>query len=148
MSGNAKFRWFLLAPLPLAVLSASLATIFLYESAQPWIFGRYSLPYIIFSLLTTASIIFILFIYFRFKRKSFLIYGGLVIGLCSFTFLVEVAGQIYATFHPSYRVLRYVPEETLGWKLVPNLEFVYTGEHWYAREFSVPIKINSLGFRV
>ena len=61
--------------------------------------------------------------------------------------MVEVAGQIYATFHPSYRVLRYVPEETLGWKLAPNLEFVYTGEHWYAREFSVPIKINSLGFR-
>ena len=73
MSGNAKFRWFLLAPLPLAVLSASLATIFLYESAQPWIFGRYSLPYFVISLLTTASIIFILFIYFRFKRKAFLI---------------------------------------------------------------------------
>jgi len=124
-----------------------LATIFLHESRQPWIFGRYSLPYFIFSLISTATSIFILFIYFRFKSKSFLIYGGLVIGLCSFTFLVEVVGQVYATFRPSYRVLNYVPEETLGWKLAPNLEFVSTGEHWYAREFSVPIKINSLGFR-
>ena len=147
MFGNSKFRCFLLASLPFAVLSASLATIFLHESPQPWIFGRYSLPYFIFSLLTTVSIIFILFIYFRFKRKAFFIYGGLVVGFCSFIFFVEVAGQVYAALRPSYRVLSYVPEKTLGWKLAPNLEFVSTGEHWYAREFSVPIKINSLGFR-
>ena len=147
MFGNSKFRCFLLASLPFAVLSASLATIFLHESPQPWIFGRYSLPYFIFSLLTTVSIIFILFIYFRFKRKAFFIYGGLVVGFCSFIFFVEVAGQVYAALRPSYRVLSYVPEKTLGWKLAPNLEFVSTGGHWYAREFSVPIKINSLGFR-
>ena len=128
-------------------INVFLAIMFLHKSPQPWIFGRYSLPYFIFSLISTATSIFILFIYFRFKSKSFLIYGGLVIGLCSFTFLVEVVGQVYATFRPSYRVLNYVPEETLGWKLAPNLEFVSTGEHWYAREFSVPIKINSLGFR-
>ena len=147
MSSNSKFKCFLLASLPFAVLSASLATIFLHESPQPWIFGRYSLPYFIFSLLTTVSIIFILFIYFRFKRKAFFIYGGLVVGFCFFIFFVEVAGQVYAALRPSYRVLSYVPEKTLGWKLAPNLEFVSTGGHWYAREFSVPIKINSLGFR-
>jgi hypothetical protein len=55
-------------------------------------------------------------------------------------FFVEVAGQVYAALRPSYRVLSYVPEKTLGWKLAPNLEFVSTGGHWYAREFSVPIK--------
>ena len=118
MFGNSKFRCFLLASLPFAVLSASLATIFLHESPQPWIFGRYSLPYFIFSLLATVSIIFILFIYFRFKRKAFFIYGGLVVGFCSFIFFVEVAGQVYAALRPSYRVLSYVPEKTL---VVPTI---------------------------
>ena len=147
MFTKTKSRWFLLVLLPLVLLATFLTTIFLHESPQPWIFGRYSLPYFTFLLLTTASIIFIFFIYFRFKRESFLIYGGLVVGLCFFIFLIEIGGQVYAAFHPSYRVLRYIPEETLGWKLAPNLEFVSTGDHWYAREFSVPIKINSLGFR-
>lgn len=147
MFTKKKLRWFLLGPLSIALLVTFLTTIFLHESPQPWIFGRYSLPYFTFLLLTTASIIFIFFIYFRFKRESFLIYGGLVVGLCFFIFLIEIGGQVYAAFHPSYRVLRYIPEETLGWKLAPNLEFVSTGDHWYAREFSVPIKINSLGFR-
>jgi|TARA_B110000495_G_C22995510_1_gene586844 hypothetical protein len=147
MFTKTKSRWFLLVLLPLVLLATFLTTIFLHESPQPWIFGRYSLPYFTFLLLTTASIIFIFFIYFRFKRESFKIYGGLLVGLCFFIFLIEIGGQVYAAFHPSYRVLRYIPEETLGWKLAPNLEFVSTGDHWYAREFSVPIKINSLGFR-
>jgi len=147
MFAKKKSRWFLLVLLPVALLATFLTIIFVHESPQPWIFGRYSLPYFTFLLLTTASIIFIFFIYFRFKRESFFIYGGLVVGLCFFIFLIEIEGQIYAAFHPSYRVLRYVPDETLGWKLAPNLEFVSTDEHWYAREFSVPIKINSLGFR-
>ena len=90
---------------------------------------------------------FVLYIYFRYRRRAFLIYGGLVAVFCFFILLIEVAGQGYAAFHPSSRVLRYIPEETLGWKLVPNLEFIFTDDHWYSREFSVPIKINSLGFR-
>ena len=147
MFTKKKSSWFLLVLLPLTLLAAFLVTIFLHESPQPWIFGRYSLPYFVSLLLTTASIIFIFFIYFRFKRKSFLIYGGLVAVFCFFILLIEVAGQGYAAFHPSSRVLRYIPEETLGWKLAPNLEFIFTDDHWYSREFSVPIKINSSGFR-
>jgi len=125
----------------------TLIPIFLHESPQPWIFGRYSLSYFIFSLFIIASIIFVSYIYFRYKRKAFLIYAGLVIGLCFATLLIEAAGQFYTSIRPSYRLLHYVPEKTLGWKLVPDLEFIYTAPHWYAREFSVPIKINSLGFR-
>ena len=125
----------------------SLIPIFLHESPQPWIFGRYSLSYFILSLFIIASIIFVSYIYFRYKRKAFLIYAGLVIGLCFATLLIEAAGQFYTSIRPSYRLLHYVPEKTLGWKLVPDLEFIYTAPHWYAREFSVPIKINSLGFR-
>lgn len=125
----------------------SLISIFLHESTQPWIFERYSLPYFILSLFIVASIMFVLFIYFRYKGKALLIYAGLVIVLCSGTLLIEAAGQIYASLRPSYRLLHYIPEKTLGWKLAPDLKFIYTAPYWYAREFSVPIKINSLGFR-
>ena len=76
-----------------------------------------------------------------------MVYAGLLIGTCSFALLIEIFGQIYISFRPSYNVLRYVPEKTIGWKLAPNLNFISTDEYWYAREFSVPIKVNSLGFR-
>jgi hypothetical protein len=44
-------------------------------------------------------------------------------------------------------VLSVVPDRVVGWKLLPNLHFIWTGHYWYAREFSVPVKTNSIGFR-
>ena len=127
-------------------LSFFITTLF-HKSPQPWLFGRYSLPYFVLLLFIFASILFILFIYFWFQKKAPLIYAGIVIGACSFALLIEIVGQIYVSFRPSYDVLRYVPEKIIGWKLAPNLNFISTDEYWYAREYSVPIKTNSLGFR-
>ena len=124
-------------------LSFFITTLF-HKSPQPWLFGRYSLPYFVLLLFIFASILFILFIYFWFQKKAPLIYAGIVIGTCSFALLIEIVGQIYVSFRPSYDVLRYVPEKIIGWKLAPNLNFISTDEYWYVREYSVPIKINSL----
>ena len=61
--------------------------------------------------------------------------------------LIEVVGQLYAYSNPGYETLSAIPDRTVGWRLAPNLEYVHTGGHWYANEFSVEIKHNSQGFR-
>ncbi len=60
---------------------------------------------------------------------------------------IEVGGQIYVYFNPSYKVIPFEPHRVLGWRFIPNSEHIITGHHWYAREFSSKIKINSHGFR-
>jgi hypothetical protein len=64
-----------------------------------------------------------------------------------FLFIIAIAGQFYTRLHPSYEILSSFPDRQLGWKLVPNSLFTYTGSHWYENEFKTEIKINSLGFR-
>jgi len=71
---------------------------------------------------------------------NFLVFLGLVLGL-------EGTLQLVATIHPSYDVLFLQPDRGLGWKQVPNLEWTWAGSYWYAADFSVPVKTNSLGFR-
>ena len=62
-------------------------------------------------------------------------------------FVVEICGQVYAYFHPAYKVIPFAPHPILGWSFIPNTEHIITGNHWYAREFSAKVKINSHGFR-
>ena len=64
-----------------------------------------------------------------------------------FLVIIAIAGQVYTGLHPSYEILSSIPDRQLGWKLVPNSLFTYTGAHWYEREYKTQIKINSLGFR-
>ena len=61
--------------------------------------------------------------------------------------LIAVAGQIYTFSNPGYENLDVIPDRQIGWRLVPNSLFTYTGTHWYEREFKTQIKTNSLGFR-
>jgi len=61
--------------------------------------------------------------------------------------LIEVVGQLYAYSNPGYETLSAIPDRTVGWRLAPNLEYISTGGHWYANDFSAEIKHNSLGFR-
>ena len=60
--------------------------------------------------------------------------------------VIEVGGQIYVYSHPGYEVIPFVPDPILGWRFT-NSENIITGNHWYAREFSTKVKINSHGFR-
>ncbi len=50
-------------------------------------------------------------------------------------------------FNPSYKAIPFKPDPILGWRFIPNTEHIVTGNHWYAREFSAHVKINSQGFR-
>ena len=61
--------------------------------------------------------------------------------------IIAVAGQIYTFLKPGYKVLDVIPDRDIGWRLVPNATFTYTGNHWYENEFKTQIKVNSLGFR-
>lgn len=61
--------------------------------------------------------------------------------------LLEAAGQAVALIFPSYEVLFLQPDRVVGWKQVPSLDWTWAGHHWYAADFSVHVKTNSLGFR-
>jgi len=82
------------------------------------------------------------------KSKTFckLLIANLVVFL-TVLLVVEIGGQIYVYFHPSYKILPFIPHQVLGWGFIPNSKHIMTGDHWYSREFSSKIKINSHGFR-
>jgi hypothetical protein len=61
--------------------------------------------------------------------------------------LIEVIGKAYAFYNPGHETLYAVPDEFIGWRMTPNLEYTHTGSNWYQNEFKVQIKHNSLGFR-
>ena len=82
------------------------------------------------------------------KKKTFvkLLIANFITLLAVFT-VIEGAGQIYAYFHRSYKILPFIPDPVFGWRFIPNSEHIMTGRHWYAREFNAKVKINSHGFR-
>jgi lysophospholipase L1-like esterase len=80
-------------------------------------------------------------------RKGLLVVLGNVAVSALLLGLAEVVGQVYATLHPAYEVLYLEPDPAIGWKLVPGLAWLSTGSFWYARDFTVEVKDNALGFR-
>jgi hypothetical protein len=82
------------------------------------------------------------------KAKSFflLLFSNILVFMAA-AIIVELGGQTYAYLHPAYKILSFAPDPILGWRFIPNTEHINTGSHWYAREFSVNVKINSHGFR-
>jgi hypothetical protein len=75
------------------------------------------------------------------------IFAAQVLTLAIVLAIIETGGQVYAGFHPSYESLSAIPDPIVGWRLAPNLKYIHTGGHWYAREYSVDIVHNALGFR-
>ena len=67
--------------------------------------------------------------------------------LAVFLVIIALVGQIYTLSKPGYENLDVIPDLQIGWRLVPNSMFTYTGMHWYENEFKTQLKINSLGFR-
>ena len=61
--------------------------------------------------------------------------------------LIEVIGKAYAFYNPGHETLYAVPDEFIGWRMTPNLEYTHTGSNWYQNEFKVQIRHNSVGFR-
>ena len=44
-----------------------------------------------------------------------------------FLVIIAIAGQIYTFLRPGYKVLDVIPDRDIGWRLVPNATFTYTG---------------------
>jgi len=80
-------------------------------------------------------------------KNIFKILLAQILTLVILLILIAVAGQIYTFSNPGYENLDVIPDRQIGWRLVPNSLFTYTGTHWYEREFKTQIKTNSLGFR-
>lgn len=80
------------------------------------------------------------------RKALSLLLGNLLVFL-ALLLVVELGGQLYATLHPAYQGLPMQPDRAIGWKLTPGLRWISTGNHWYARDFSVPVAANSAGFR-
>ena len=80
-------------------------------------------------------------------KKIFKIFLAQVVTLVAFLLIIAIAGQVYTFINPSYENLDVIPDPNMGWRLVPNATFTFTGTHWYANEFKTQIKVNSLGFR-
>jgi hypothetical protein len=76
----------------------------------------------------------------RIVTINLLVFGAILM-------VVEVALQGVAVIWPSYDVLFLKPDRVLGWKMVPNFHWQWTGHHWYASDFSVAVAANSDGFR-
>ncbi len=84
------------------------------------------------------------------ERKPQILFKLIAVNIFIFLIVaafIEVCGQIYVYFHPSYKVIPFEPHPILGWRFIPSSEHIITGHHWYAREFSSKVKINSHGFR-
>ena len=83
------------------------------------------------------------------KFKNFLkLFLANILVFLAVAIVIEVGGQIYAYFHPAYKVIPFAPHPVMGWRFIPNSDHIVTGDYWYAREFSAEVKINSHGFRI
>jgi hypothetical protein len=80
-------------------------------------------------------------------RKLVKIAGINVLVFVGLLAAIELGAQIVALARPSYDVLYLQPDRAVGWKLVPDLRFTWTGFEWYADEFSVDVVTNQFGFR-
>ncbi len=103
--------------------------------------------YLILLLLAVSLSFYTLFIFFYFRVKAVFILLATFLCIVSLAVIVEICGQIYGYLHPSYVNLVLIPDSLTGWKFLPNSEHIHTQQHWYAREFSSQVKINSQGFR-
>lgn len=119
----------------------------LRSSAEPYFFGRYSLPYFIFliGLGFTLATLGIGIHRTRFRLLKILTVNLIIFVICLIP--IELGGQIYAALRPSYEVLCLVPDPEIGWKQVPGLHWKWAGNDWHARDFTVSIVTNSMGFR-
>ena len=107
----------------------------------------HSLLFLILLISSVVASIYFVILFRKFGFQSLKLLFAIIIVTCGTLVLVEIIGQIYVYNHPSYLVLNRVPDRVIGWKSVPNFEFIHTGNHWYSRDYSAQVRTNSLGFR-
>ena len=53
-------------------------------------------------------------------RNSFKLLVANILVFLVVAIVIEIGGQIYAYFHPAYKVIPFVPDPILGWRFIPN----------------------------
>jgi hypothetical protein len=125
----------------------ALVAAFSHRSGDPWLFGLYSLQYFLFLVVFAGALLFLVAVLYQFGRRGLQLLLVILAGVLLFALSAELVGQIYAYFRPSYDVLAWQPDRVVGWKQVPHLSWRWGGHYWYARDFSVEVTTNGLGFR-
>jgi hypothetical protein len=120
---------------------------FLIKFFGSLMFNQGSLSYFVFFILITASLSYFIFLFLYFKSRAIFIFLASLMCIASLGVMLEIGGQLYGFLHPSYFNLALKPDPVLGWRFLPKTQYKYTQKHWYAREFSTTVKINSHGFR-
>ena len=63
-------------------------------------------------------------------KNIFKILLAQILALAVLLVIIALVGQIYTFSKPGYENLDVIPDRQLGWKLVPNSLFTYTGTDW------------------
>lgn len=118
-------------------------------SSNPWLFGKFSLLHVL--VLTGYLIIagYGMLLYYKFGKRAMYFITAIVLSVVLVLSIVEAFVHIYAWIKPGYLGYGYQPDEFIGWKPVPNIEYLFTGYKapWYQKEFLTTVKYDSGGFR-
>jgi hypothetical protein len=117
-----------------------------HRSTDPFVLG-YSLSYLALLVFLAGGLAFSIVLFRRFGRKAIYLLLGMAASTAIFLASIELVLHAYAFARPAYDVVFLQPDRFVGWTQVPNLRWRWTGTSFAAREFSVPIQTNALGFR-
>ena len=123
--------------------------ILLSSSNNPWLFGRYSLLHVLVFTGYTTGVVYFILLYFKFGRKALFFILAIALSILFFMGMVELAVQIYAWAKPGYKAYAYQPDEFIGWRPIPDIEYRFTGYKapWYQKEFLTMVTYDQYGFR-
>jgi len=127
---------------PLAVCIAGVRTAAIVYAAVARYWPRSLLA--VLSSLAAATVVAVLCRYRL--RQGFLRLSVAGLSLAVAAGLFELLAQGLALLRPTYDVLYLAPDYTLGWRPVPHMQFMWCGHHGWAKEFSVPVRLNGWGF--
>lgn len=94
-----------------------------------------------------ATVAYLVALFQRFGRRGLHAVIPIALGLLAIPLTVEVVSRARAHMYPSYQVLFLQPDRVLGWKCVPNFKWTWTDNYYYARDYGVARRSNSLGFQ-
>jgi len=116
-------------------------------SANAWVLGRYSLPKFLSMIAVIGTTLGAAWVVLRLRSNPLHAFITIVLVSLAVAIPVELLGQVYTYSRPAYDNLFQKADGILGWRIVPDMEFTWTGHEWFARNFSNKVRINSHGFR-
>ncbi len=117
-----------------------------HRSQEAWFLG-YSFPYFLFLVTALGGLLFVLALLMRLGPRAGYVLPGMALSALVCAGIVELLFHAYAWVRPGYEVVFLQPDRAVGWKQVPGLHWIWTGNFFAAFDYSVPIATNALGFR-